>query len=106
MLPSSCCTLWGVQRCKSHCVGRSGLRSWGQSLLHPCSQLPRGALALSGRSLLEGVGVTHCLPALGLSFHLQHLPSASLQGFVLCHSIAGGTGSGLGSYLLERLNDR
>uniref|UniRef100_A0A2K6G326 Tubulin gamma chain n=1 Tax=Propithecus coquereli TaxID=379532 RepID=A0A2K6G326_PROCO len=27
-------------------------------------------------------------------------------GFVLCHSIAGGTGSGLGSYLLERLNDR
>uniref|UniRef100_G1DG02 Tubulin gamma chain n=1 Tax=Capra hircus TaxID=9925 RepID=G1DG02_CAPHI len=30
----------------------------------------------------------------------------SLEGFVLCHSIAGGTGSGLGSYLLERLNDR
>lgn len=30
----------------------------------------------------------------------------SLQGFVLCHSIAGGTGSGLGSYLLEKLNDR
>lgn len=29
-----------------------------------------------------------------------------VQGFVLCHSIAGGTGSGLGSYLLERLNDR
>lgn len=29
-----------------------------------------------------------------------------IQGFVLCHSIAGGTGSGMGSYLLERLNDR
>jgi len=28
------------------------------------------------------------------------------QGFVLCHSIAGGTGSGMGSYLLERLSDR
>ncbi|TNN56809.1 Tubulin gamma-1 chain [Liparis tanakae] len=28
------------------------------------------------------------------------------HGFVLCHSIAGGTGSGLGSYLLEKLNDR
>lgn len=28
-----------------------------------------------------------------------------LQGFVLCHSIAGGTGSGMGSYLLEQLND-
>jgi hypothetical protein len=25
---------------------------------------------------------------------------------VVCHSIAGGTGSGMGSYLLERLNDR
>lgn len=28
------------------------------------------------------------------------------QGFMLLHSIAGGTGSGLGSYLLERMNDR
>lgn len=32
--------------------------------------------------------------------------SDSLEGFVVCHSIAGGTGSGLGSFLLERLNDR
>jgi len=32
--------------------------------------------------------------------------SDSLEGFVLCHSIAGGTGSGLGSYILEKLNDR
>lgn len=32
--------------------------------------------------------------------------SDSLEGFSLCHSVAGGTGSGLGSYLLERLNDR
>lgn len=31
--------------------------------------------------------------------------SDSLEGFVLCHSIAGGTGSGMGSYLLERLKD-
>ena len=23
-----------------------------------------------------------------------------------CHSIAGGTGSGMGSYILEKLNDR
>ena len=28
------------------------------------------------------------------------------QGFMLCHSVAGGTGSGLGSFMLERLNDR
>ena len=27
-------------------------------------------------------------------------------GFMLLHSIAGGTGSGLGSYILERMNDR
>lgn len=31
--------------------------------------------------------------------------SDSLEGFFLCHSIAGGTGSGLGSCLLEKLND-
>ncbi|XP_071811482.1 tubulin gamma-1 chain isoform X3 [Apostichopus japonicus] len=32
--------------------------------------------------------------------------SDSLEAFVICHSIAGGTGSGMGSYLLEKLNDR
>lgn len=32
--------------------------------------------------------------------------SDSLEGFVLAHSIAGGTGSGMGSYLLEAINDR
>lgn len=32
--------------------------------------------------------------------------SDSLEGFVLLHSIAGGTGSGMGSYLLEKLNER
>jgi len=32
--------------------------------------------------------------------------SDSLEGFVLCHSIAGGTGSGMGSYILEKLTDR
>lgn len=31
--------------------------------------------------------------------------SDSLEGFLLCHSIAGGTGSGMGSYLMEALND-
>ena len=30
----------------------------------------------------------------------------SLEGFMLFHSIAGGTGAGLGSYLLECLNQR
>lgn len=32
--------------------------------------------------------------------------SDSLEGFMVTHSVAGGTGSGLGSYFLERLNDR
>ncbi|KAI5983768.1 Tubulin/FtsZ, GTPase domain-containing protein [Pisolithus albus] len=32
--------------------------------------------------------------------------SDSLEGFMLMHSIAGGTGSGFGSFVLERLNDR
>jgi tubulin gamma len=27
------------------------------------------------------------------------------QGFLFVHSIAGGTGSGLGSFMLEKLND-
>ena len=31
--------------------------------------------------------------------------SDSLQGFLLTHSIAGGTGSGMGSLLLETLSD-
>ena len=31
--------------------------------------------------------------------------SDSLEGFILSHSIAGGTGSGLGSFLLERICD-
>ena len=30
----------------------------------------------------------------------------NLEGFVLLHSISGGTGSGVGSYLLEQLHDR
>lgn len=30
----------------------------------------------------------------------------NLEGFFLCHSIAGGTGSGMGSFLLELINDR
>jgi tubulin gamma len=32
--------------------------------------------------------------------------SDSLEGFILTHSIAGGTGSGLGSFVIERLCDR
>eukprot|EP01029_Cantina_marsupialis_P010287 TRINITY_DN2341_c0_g1_i1.p1 TRINITY_DN2341_c0_g1~~TRINITY_DN2341_c0_g1_i1.p1 ORF type:complete len:459 (-),score=107.55 TRINITY_DN2341_c0_g1_i1:322-1698(-) len=31
--------------------------------------------------------------------------SDSLEGFTMCHSIAGGTGSGMGSYMLEQISD-
>lgn len=31
--------------------------------------------------------------------------SDSLEGFILSHSIAGGTGSGMGSHILEKLSD-
>ena len=48
-----------------------------------------------------------------LLFIFSHGPSqsqsalnVSAQGFMLLHSIAGGTGSGLGSFVLERLNDK
>jgi tubulin gamma len=30
----------------------------------------------------------------------------SLEGFTMCHSIAGGTGSGLGSKLIEQIKER
>ncbi|KAH8283499.1 hypothetical protein KR018_004188 [Drosophila ironensis] len=32
--------------------------------------------------------------------------SDSLEGFILCHSIAGGTGSGMGSFIMERISER
>jgi tubulin gamma len=43
-----------------------------------------------------------------LLFHIDFVDPLSpvLQGFMLMHSIAGGTGSGFGSFLLERLNDK
>lgn len=47
-----------------------------------------------------------CLEPFSKVSIMFYLKFACLQGFVLCHSIAGGTGSGLGSYLLERLTDR
>lgn len=42
---------------------------------------------------------------LGRLSHWRRIDSSD-QGFMLLHSIAGGTGSGLGSYILERMNDR
>lgn len=45
-------------------------------------------------------------PSLGFDLQTDFLPDncASLQGFLLFHSFGGGTGSGLGALLLERLS--
>lgn len=40
------------------------------------------------------------------SIQIKHFEFSIFQGFVLCHSIAGGTGSGMGSYFLEKIADR
>ena len=42
---------------------------------------------------------------LGLTDHHLNPPGCPLQGFVLCHSIAGDTGSRFGSFILEKLTD-
>ena len=39
------------------------------------------------------------------SLEVLNFPPFLPQGFMLMHSIAGGTGSGMGSFLLENLND-
>jgi tubulin gamma len=54
----------------------------------------------------EGSDSLEVRPVLPTPHALSHSPPQRVQGFMLLHSIAGGTGSGLGSYLLERLNDR
>lgn len=41
-----------------------------------------------------------------LGVHGIYWSLISKEGFVLIHSIAGGTGSGMGSFLLEAINDR
>lgn len=57
-------------------------------------------------STVRQKGVT---PLRQVPYYQQRREPAALcvfKGFMLMHSIAGGTGSGLGSFLLERLNDK
>lgn len=53
-------------------------------------------------SLPELLLPTCCLARAAQS-RLQAEACDSLQGFMLLHSLGGGTGSGLGSYILEQL---
>ena len=69
--------------------------------LHPLLALMACFWHLHGVQLLPLVQVTRSSSA-----DREAGYSDSLEGFVLCHSIAGGTGSGMGSYMLEALNDR
>jgi tubulin gamma len=46
-----------------------------------------------------------CISLLGYRLHGNGRLTYG-KGFMMLHSIAGGTGSGLGSFMLERLNDR
>jgi tubulin gamma len=54
----------------------------------------------------EGSDSLEVCPRLLISWMLCPGAKGRAQGFMLMHSIAGGTGSGLGSFLLERLNDK
>lgn len=56
-----------------------------------------------GSDSLEGFTLWCCARA---CVSLVCANARSLRACVRSHSIAGGTGSGMGSYLLERLNDR
>lgn len=64
-----------------------------------------GSDSLEVRVLLHVCLISALLRRLNQTQTQQNFVDAP-QGFMLLHSIAGGTGSGLGSFLLERLNDR
>lgn len=40
-----------------------------------------------------------------LAFSLSHMPSLSCAGFQVCHSLGGGTGSGMGTLLISKIRE-
>ncbi len=55
-----------------------------------------------------GSGYSHGEQLFEETFHIidrEADGSENLEAFTVCHSIAGGTGSGLGSYMLERISE-
>lgn len=66
---------------------------------------PGGRLCLPGCGALQTpLHPTPPCPALPADREAEYCDS--LEAFNLCHSIAGGTGSGMGSFVLEMLSDR
>lgn len=86
---SEACTLDG----QNGCAAQGGLLQRTPGEVPPSWRQRRNSESLSIRSSRR----------LGI---IERLADYRVQGFMLLHSIAGGTGSGLGSFLLERLNDR
>ncbi len=68
---------------------------------HPTSTTPPHAPVRLGAHLLHAL-----FPAIAAPADREAEYCDSLEGFNLCHSIAGGTGSGMGSYALELVTDR
>ena len=96
---SCLCVLWALPVCSTlsgHCGNECSCSSTESSFICPFLLGVPFVLGHRCAPLLMG------LPLLSFCF----LCGMGTQGFVMIHSIAGGTGSGMGSYLLEKLNDR
>ena len=95
------CTTQRTSTCQSTVEGRGTTGPVGTRRLRSCKRRYLTSLTVKRTTVtaLRYVCVSVCLC-------VHCAPCAVFQGFVLSHSIAGGTGSGMGSYLLERLNDR
>lgn len=74
----------------------------GSTADSPCKSVVKlkSSPVLSSLEILNDLTVSHRPAA-----EREARNSDSLQGFMLSHSIAGGTGSGMGSLLLETLSD-
>ena len=75
------------------------------------TRIMRGLLLTTHLLFSSPLLASHRCPIATALFTAPSLPlpppcTPVVQGFMMTHSVAGGTGSGLGSYLLERLNDR
>ncbi|KAJ9459860.1 Tubulin gamma chain [Diplonema papillatum] len=75
-------------------------------LFNPENMYVHGEGAGAGNNWAKGFSIGHEISeTLNEMISREVEGSDSFEGFVLTHGIAGGTGSGLGSYLLEHLSD-
>ena len=76
----------------------AAMRPWPCFLAAAEPALHRVAVCPAGRPA--------CVPGYPPTARTQAEACDSLQGFMLLHSLGGGTGSGLGSYILQQLEVR